>query len=89
MIRTSHEPRATNLLVLAVLFVFALACPASAQDTHLLVITGVGGDDEHSTQFHQWATTIIEAAKERGGLTDDTITYLGSFDGRVAAFNLA
>jgi len=133
MIRTSHEPRATNLLVLAVFLLLAPAWPASAQDTHLLVITGVGGDDEHTTQFHQWATTIIDAAKERGGLTDDTITYLGdkpdlaparikarstrdnvqkaftdlaaraqaadevfiilighgSFDGRVAAFNLA
>ena len=29
------------------------------------------------TQFHQWATAIVDAAKERGGLTDDTITYLG------------
>jgi hypothetical protein len=77
MIGTSHEPRATSILALAVLFVLALAWPASAQDTHLLVITGVGGDDEHTTQFHQWATTIIDAAKERGGLTDDTITYLG------------
>lgn len=118
-------------LVLA--FSISLARAASAQDTHLLVITGVGGDDEHTTQFHQWATTIIDAAKERGGLTDETITYLGdkpdlaparikarstrdnvqkaftdlaaraqaadevfivlighgSFDGRVAAFNLA
>ena len=119
--------------VLAAIFVFASAWPAAAQDTHLLVITGVGGDDEHANQFHQWATAIIDAAKERGGLTDDTITYLGdkpdlapnrikarstrdnvqkafvdlatraqaadqvfiilighgSFDGKVAAFNLA
>jgi len=118
---------------LALALSMSLARAASAQDTHLLVITGVGGDDEHTTQFHQWATTIIDAAKERGGLTDDTITYLGdkpdlaparikarstrdnvqkaftdlaaraqaadevfivlighgSFDGRMAAFNLA
>jgi hypothetical protein len=59
------------------LMLVVLAAPAYAQDTHLLVITGVGGDDEHTTQFHQWAATIIDAAKERGGLTDDTITYLG------------
>jgi len=116
-----------------VLLLLVLARPAAAQDTHLLVITGVGGDDEHANQFHQWATAIIDAAKERGGLTDDTITYLGdkpdlapnrikarstrdnvqkafvdlatraqaadqvfiilighgSFDGKVAAFNLA
>ena len=72
---TSHEPRVT-VFVLAALFVFALAWPAAAQDTHLLVITGLSGDEEHAAQFHQWATTIIDAAKARGGLTDATITYL-------------
>jgi Peptidase C13 family len=54
-----------------------LASNALAQDTHLLMITGVGGDDEHTQNFHKWASTIISAAKERGGLTDTTITYLG------------
>jgi hypothetical protein len=54
----------------------ALASPVAAQDTHLLVITGVGGDDEHTQNFHKWASTIVEAARERGGLTDATITYL-------------
>jgi len=55
----------------------ALAAPAAAQDTHLLMITGVGGDDEHAQNFHKWASAIVSAAKERGGLTDATITYLG------------
>ena len=59
------------------LLLLALARPALAQDTHLLVVTGVGGDDEHTQNFHKWATTIVEAAKERGGLSDATITYLG------------
>jgi hypothetical protein len=53
------------------------ASPAFAQDTHLLVITGVGGDDEHTQNFHKWASSIVGAAKEKGGLTDATITYLG------------
>jgi len=55
----------------------AVATIAAAQDTHLLVITGVGGDDEHTQNFHKWAAAIVDAAKERGGLTDATITYLG------------
>ena len=54
-----------------------LAARAGAQDTHLLMITGVGGDDEHTQSFHKWASMIVDAAKERGGLTDATITYLG------------
>lgn len=48
----------------------------AAQDTHLLVITGVEGDAEHGEQFHKWATSLIDAAKTRGGLADATITYL-------------
>ena len=54
-----------------------LASAASAQDTHLLVITGVGGDDEHTQNFHKWASAIVSAAKERGGIAEATITYLG------------
>jgi hypothetical protein len=60
-----------------VLLLLSLATPAFAQDTHLLVITGVGGDDEHTQNFHKWASAIVSAARERGGLTDATITYLG------------
>ena len=60
-----------------VLALLAFARPAFAQDTHLLVITGVGGDDEHTQNFHKWASAIVSAARERGGLTDATITYLG------------
>jgi len=60
-----------------VLFLLLLAAPAFAQDTHLLMITGSPGDDEHARNFHKWATAIIDAAKEKGGLTDATITYLG------------
>src|SRR5205823_4131203 len=66
-------PKRAALLIVALLF----ASSAFAQDTHLLVITGVGGDDEHTNDFHKWASSIIAAAKERGGLTDATITYLG------------
>ena len=65
------------LASLAAIVLIALARPAAAQDTHLLVITGVGGDDEHTQNFHKWASSIVEAAKDKGGLTDATITYLG------------
>ncbi len=60
-----------------VLLLLALATSAFAQDTHLLVITGAPGDDEHAQKFHKWATTIVEVAKDKGGLSDSAITYLG------------
>jgi hypothetical protein len=62
---------------LVALLLLLLATSAFAQDTHLLVITGAPGDDEHAQKFHKWATTIVDAAKDKGGLTDATITYLG------------
>jgi hypothetical protein len=55
--------------------VLALAWPAAAQETHLLVITGIEGDAAHGEQFHAWAKAIVEVAR-RGGLTDEHITYL-------------
>jgi hypothetical protein len=58
------------------LFSFAAAVvPAAAQDTHVLVVTGVGGDEEHTAQFHKWATAVVDAAK-KGGVADANIAYL-------------
>lgn len=69
--------RCPRLVAVLVLTFLASTTVAFAQDTHLLVITGAPGDDEHAQNFHKWATTIIQAAKEKGGLSDGTITYLG------------
>ena len=55
----------------------AAAVPAHAQQTHLLVITGLGGDPVYTEQFHAWATTLVDAATERYGLPPDNVTYLG------------
>src|SRR5690348_7019573 len=63
-------------------FAFCLALPllcasaASAQDTHLLVDAGVGGDPEHVAQFTKWATAVVDGAKKHG-TPDANITLLG------------
>jgi len=83
-------------LAAAVLSVGLLARPAAAQDTHLLVITGVEGDAEHGDQFHKWATALIDAAKKKGGLPDASVTYLadkverdpGKISGRSTSENV-
>ena len=64
-------------LALTLLLVLALAGGASAQQTYVLVITGLGGDPEYTEQFHGWATTLIEAAATRYEVPRDRITYLG------------
>jgi hypothetical protein len=50
--------------------------PAFAQQTHLLVITGVPGDEEHAQKFQKWATTFIDAAKKKDAVPDANITLL-------------
>jgi hypothetical protein len=49
---------------------------AAAQQTHVLVVTGVPGDDEHAQKFQRWATAFIDAAKKREGIPEANITFL-------------
>ena len=49
---------------------------AAAQQTHLLVITGVPGDDDHAKKFEKWATTFVDAAKKKESVPDANITFL-------------
>lgn len=65
------------LPVLACLaFLAVTATRAAAQDVHLLVVTGVGGDDEHSAQFQKWAGAVVDSAKKHGVL-EANIMWLG------------
>ena len=59
-------------------FFFCVLCaaPAFAQQTHLLVITGVPGDEEHAQKFQKWAATFVEAAKKKDAVPDANITVL-------------
>ena len=65
------------------------ALPASAQQTHLLVITGVPGDEEHAKKFQQWATTFIDTAKKKDGVPDDNVTFLSERGATRAAVEKA
>jgi hypothetical protein len=98
------------------------ATAAGAQQTHILVVTGVPGDEEHAKKFDKWAASFVDAAKKKDAVPDANITLLtdrratkdgvekaigdiaghakpndavlillighGSFDGRIATFNL-
>ncbi|OFW31329.1 MAG: hypothetical protein A3H97_25240 [Acidobacteria bacterium RIFCSPLOWO2_02_FULL_65_29] len=61
-------------LVLVLLGGYAPA--SAAQDTHVIVIAGVGGDDERSARFHKWASSVVDSAKKRG-VAPANVVYLG------------
>src|SRR5262249_24937056 len=46
------------------------------QQTHLLVITGVPGDEEHAKQFQKWSDTFVDAAKKKDSVPNENITVL-------------
>ena len=62
---------------LAVSLLPLLLCPPqlSAQ-THLVVVSGLGGDELHSARFHNWSTSILDAATTRFCITEANVTYL-------------
>ncbi len=60
----------------ALLALLAAASDLRAQDTHLLVVAGVGGDADHVKKFHAWSVGVLDAAKKLG-VADANVTYLG------------
>lgn len=51
--------------------------PAAAQDLHLLVVTGLGGEARYRAAFHEWAVAILSAARDRFGVPAERAVYLG------------
>ncbi len=64
-----------RVALLAVALLCAAMRPVVAQ-THVLVVTGLGGDAAHRERFHRWAETFVSAARERLGVSPENITYL-------------
>jgi hypothetical protein len=57
--------------------VLTVTAPVLAQDSHILVVTGAAGDEEHTKQFNGWAATFIDAARTKDNVPEANITYLG------------
>jgi len=73
--RPPRTHRGTSI-VFFLLALCAFARPVAAQDLHLIVIVGVGGDDEHVAQFTKWADSVVDGAMKRG-VTEANIMYYG------------
>ena len=55
----------------------ALPSPAPAQNTHILLVSGLGGEPKYTDAFHGWLSRFADAATERYGVPPERITYLG------------
>lgn len=54
--------------------VMGTAAPAVAA-THLLVISGLGGEEAYSTSFHDWSVSLVKSALA-SGLSEENVVYL-------------
>ena len=71
-------PRELKIISRVLLIVSMIACAraSAAQETHLLVITGISGDEAPAAQYHQLATRFIDAAKKKDAVPDANVIYL-------------
>ncbi len=60
--------------VLFVAGVFAGQSPVG--DSHIIIVSGIGGQPQYSDAFHRWGVSMVDAATERLGLPADHIVYL-------------
>ena len=51
--------------------------PAHAQNTHILIVSGLGGEPRYTEAFHGWLSRFADAATEKYGVPPERITYLG------------
>jgi len=67
--------------VRAVLLVWLLAAPAAAQ-THVLVVSGIGGEARYQDAFLATGLAVVAAAEDRLGVAPARIQYLAEDPGR-------
>ena len=66
-----------GLFATATLVALAGARPATAEESHLLIVVGLGGEPKYTEAFHELAVTMIQAAEKKMGVAAANITYLG------------
>lgn len=55
--------------------------PAGGQETYVLVISGLGGEESYSDSFFDWSVTLTEAARQRG-VPEENLYYLAEDETR-------
>jgi hypothetical protein len=64
-----------GLLALATL-TFASPLAAQGSSTHVLVVSGLGGDPAYGARMQAWATQIVQAARERFAVPAENVQWL-------------
>lgn len=68
---------AVGICVAAVAVAVLPSAGLGAQNTHLLLVAGLGGTPEYTAAFHGWLSRFADAASEKYGVERGRIVYLG------------
>jgi hypothetical protein len=66
-----------RLTLPTVAFAAGLAVSASAEQSHLVIVVGLGGEPKYTEAYHQLAVSMVGAAEKKMGLSAANIAYLG------------
>jgi hypothetical protein len=81
--------RSVRICTTALLALLALTAPLStlhAQRTHLLIVSGLGGEPQYTEQFRSWGLALADVARKRYAMGDSDVVYLaeeGAKDPRI------
>jgi hypothetical protein len=64
-------------LLAALALCVAAAGRAAAEESHLVIVVGLGGEPKYTEAFHELALSMIKAAEKRLGVAAKDIAYLG------------
>jgi hypothetical protein len=76
--------RAGSSLLVA-LGALAVATSGASAQSHLLIISGLGGERQYSDAFYEWSAMMADAARSRHGLTPEQVIYLAEDPARDTA----
>ena len=76
----THSARALGVLALAL----AAAPAAAGEESHLVIVVGLGGERTLAEAFHQMALSMVGAAEKKLGVSPANIAYLGEKPADVA-----
>ncbi|HKW08735.1 MAG TPA: hypothetical protein VJO33_00060 [Gemmatimonadaceae bacterium] len=74
-------------MAIALVALNAARSTLNAQRTHLLIISGLGGEPQYAEQFRNWGLALSDVARKRYAMPDSEVVYLaeeGSKDARIA-----
>ena len=75
-----------NLRALLLPAILATAVNAQASGTHMVIVSGLGGEEYYSELFHRWASTLGQVATSGLGLPPDRIIRLAEDPSRDPEF---